>query len=67
MILFDTPEAMERAGWLPVMRFDGTRTYTAYRCPHCKGSGESPYFDLSGSKVACECCRGLGWASPHRH
>lgn len=47
--------------WEPVLRFNGRRTYTAYMCPHCKGSGDSPYHDEFGNIILCECCGGDGF------
>lgn len=46
--------------WEQILRYDGYRTYVSFRCPHCSGSGISPYVDVYGKQTRCECCSGHG-------
>lgn len=47
--------------WELVPRFNGVRIYYTYKCPQCKGSGQSPYHDVNDDIIHCECCNGEGY------
>jgi DnaJ-class molecular chaperone len=57
---------IETSSWEPILRYNGHRTYTAYRCPQCIGTGDSPYYDENDFLTPCECCQGKGYSKEPR-